>query len=178
MTAAPPPALRLAETRADYAAFGELCRQYVDWCRARYADIPWLVERIFGYQSLAAELEHLAEKYGPPAGFTLLAVRDDVVLAGGAVQRLDADNCEMKRVYVAGDAKGMGLGRMVTAGLIEEARRRGFKTMKLDTGDRLTEAQALYTSLGFQFVEPYHHYPDDLMPFLVFMEKQIADRDA
>jgi hypothetical protein len=50
------------------------------------------------------------------------------------------------------------------------ARRRGFSTMRLDTGDLQTEAQALYTSLGFVPIPPYYECPDRLRKHLVFME--------
>ena len=163
-----------AESDADYQAFGALCRNYVDWCRDRYSDIPWLVEEVFGYQALDAELDQLSKKYGAPQGLTLLAYDGAILLGGGAFQRFGDGVCELKRVFVTDEAKGRGVGRKLTVALIDEARAAGCHTMLLDTGDRLTEARALYESLGFAYVDPYRVYPERLLPFLVFMEKRIA----
>ena len=41
-----------AETLEDFEAFGSVCRAYVEWCRERYQDMPWLAEEVFGYQAL------------------------------------------------------------------------------------------------------------------------------
>lgn len=167
------PELRLAATAADYAAFGELCRAYVDWCRARYRDMPWFVEEVFGYQSLDSELQVLAEKYGPPAGRTILAVQGDRVVAGGAFRRLSNGVCELKRLYVSDAARGLGLGRRQSEALMASARADGFNIMRLDTADRLTEATAMYASMGFSRIAAYQDYPARLMPHLVFMERAL-----
>ena len=108
---------RLAESAADYEAFGEVCRAYFAWCRARYAEMPWFVDEVFGQQSFDEELKVLAAKYGPPAGRTMLAVRDGQVVAGGAYHRLADGVCELKRLYVTDEARGLVhlLGEQVSA---------------------------------------------------------------
>ncbi|MBX3478967.1 MAG: GNAT family N-acetyltransferase [Caulobacter sp.] len=165
--------IRPASSKADYDAFGQVCRQYVDWCRARYADMGWFVEEAFGHQSLDAELEVLAEKYGPPNGLTLIAVKDGQVVASGAWRRTSDTVCELKRLYVTDAARGLGLGRRLSQALIASARDAGFRTMQLDTARRLVEAIAMYRSMGFGDIPPYHAYPDHLMPELVFMEMSL-----
>ena len=42
--------------------------------------------------------------------------------------------------------------------------------MRLDTGDRMAEAIGMYASFGFVEAAPDHVYPDDLRPYMVFME--------
>lgn len=74
------PTLSSAETPEDFEAFGRVCRAYVEWCRERYRDMPWFVEKVFGYQALEDELNGLAQKYGPPAGRTILASSTDGVV--------------------------------------------------------------------------------------------------
>ncbi len=164
------PVLKWAETSADFDAFGRLCRAYLDWCRLRYQDMAWFVEEVFGHQSLDAELQALAAKYGPPVGRTLLALKDGGVVAGGAYRRLSDTTCELKRLYVSDQARGLGLGRRLSEGLIASARTDGYTLMQLDTADRLTEAVAMYQSMGFAHIPPYQTYPDRLMPHLIFME--------
>ncbi len=150
-----------------------MCVAYVDWCRNRYADMPWFVEEVFGHQSLDDELKILASKYGHPAGRTLLAIMGDRVVAGGAYRRLSDDICELKRLYVTDEARGHGLGRRLSQGLIAAARADGYARMQLDTADRLTEAIAMYASMGFARIPPYQAYPEHLMPYLIFMERAL-----
>ncbi|HXQ15622.1 MAG TPA: GNAT family N-acetyltransferase [Caulobacteraceae bacterium] len=167
------PSIRLAATAADYEAFGRLCRAYFDWGRARYRDVPWFVDEVFGHQSFADELDALSSKYGPPAGRTMIAETDEGAVAAGAWRRFADGVCELKRLYVSDSARGLGLGRQLTEALIASAKAAGFTQMRLDTGDRLTEAIALYESMGFERIAPYQTYPARLMPHLVFMQRPI-----
>lgn len=167
------PEIRLAATAADYDAFGEVCRAYFAWCRARYSDMPWFVDEVFGQQSFDAELKVLAAKYGPPAGRTMIAVRDGQVIAAGAYQKLADGVCELKRLYVTDAARGLGLGRKLTDALTASARADGFILMRLDTAHLLEEAIAMYDSMGFSRIAPYRDYPAHLMPYLVFMERSL-----
>lgn len=167
------PDIRLAESAADYAAFGELCRAYFVWCRARYRDMPWFVDEVFGQQSFDEELNVLAAKYGPPEGRTMIAVRDGKVVAGGAYHALADGVCELKRLFVDDQARGHGLGRRLTDALAASARADGYGLMRLDTAHLLTEAIGMYESMGFTRIAPYRAYPDRLMPYLVFMERPL-----
>ncbi len=165
--------IRRAESEADFAGFGGVCRLYVDWCRERYGDMPWFVEEVFGYQSLEAELEVLPVKYGPPNGRTMVVEVGGKIVAGGAYRHLSANVCELKRLYVTDDARGHGIGRKLSNALVDSAQQDGYGLMRLDTGNRLAEAISMYESMGFKHIEPYQEYPETLMPYLVFMEKPI-----
>ena len=167
------PTLALAETTDDFAAFGNICRAYVEWCRERYLDMPWFVEEVFGYQGLEEELEELAQKYGQPAGRTMLVRGEDGIVAGAAYRRLTDTVCELKRLYVTDGARESGLGRKLSDALMSAATADGYSTMQLDTGNRLTEAISMYESMGFKHIKPYQKYPARLMPYLVFMEKPL-----
>jgi GNAT superfamily N-acetyltransferase len=168
------PSLMFAETPADFKAFGSVCRAYVEWCRERYGDMPWFVEEVFGYQALERELKGLGVKYGQPAGRTILATSKDGVIAGGAYRRSSDTVCELKRLFVTDKARGLGLGRKLSDALIGAAISDGYITMQLDTGNRLTEAISMYESMGFNHIAPYQTYPQQLMPYLVFMEKPLT----
>lgn len=167
------PEISDAQSFEDYTAFGEVCRAYVAWCRERYRDIPWLVEEVFGYQALDAELTTLPAKYGPPNGRTLIARIDGRVVGGGAYRRLSGNICELKRLFVTNEARGLGLGRSLTEALFAAGRADGYTGMRLDTGRLMAEAIALYESLGFVRIAPYIAYPDRLMPHLIFMERPL-----
>lgn len=174
MQAPDEPTLVTAESPQDFEAFAGICRRYAAWCRERYRDMPWFVEEVFGHQALENELGQLAQKYGPPAGRTLLLKGPRGIVGGGAYRRLSGTECELKRLYVTEEARGSGLGRNLSSALIAAAIADGYTTMKLDTGNRLIEAIAMYESMGFEHIQPYHDYPDRLMPYLVFMSRSLG----
>lgn len=159
-----------ASTERDYAEFAVLVTEYVEWSRERYAADAWFVEQVFGHQSLDSELQTLATEYGPPHGKTLLASRDGVIVGAGAYRKLEDGSCEMKRLYVGEQFHGHGTGRKLCEALIATAREDGFQLMRLDTGNLLKEAIALYQSVGFRACAPHREYPAELMPYLAFME--------
>jgi len=162
-----------ARTPSDYEAFAVLVGEYVSWCRARYQHDAGFVEQVFGYQDLQQDLRNLATAYGPPNGKTLLVRSDDQISGGGAFRRLPDGTCEMKRLYVSERFKGRGIGRRLAEALIDAARADGFKLMRLDTGNLLTEAITLYRKLGFRDCAPHLPYPEKLLRYLVFMEKPL-----
>jgi len=135
-----------ARTPADLAAVAQLFRRYAE-------SLP--VD--LGYQDFEAELAALPGKYAPPAGEQLLA-RDgqDVPLGCVALRSLDEGACEMKRLYLAPEARGLGLGRALTLAAIEAARARGYRELRLDTLASMAAAQALYDGLGFRRIAPYY----------------------
>jgi GNAT superfamily N-acetyltransferase len=163
-----------AQSPQDFEAFAGVCRHYAVWCRGRYCDMPWFVEEVFGHQALEDELTQLAQKYGQPAGRTLLLQGPRGIVGGGAYRRLSDTDCELKRLYVTDEVRGSGLGRKLSDALIAAAIADGYTRMKLDTGNRLTEAIAMYKSMGFEHAEPYHDYPERLMPYLVFMSRSLG----
>lgn len=113
-----------------------------------------------GYQDFEAELAALPGKYAPPAGALLIA-RDGAGAPLGCVAlRPMADGCcEMKRLYVAPAGRGLGLGRALAEAICAEARRRGYREIRLDTLPTMTEAQGLYARLGFVPTAPYYDTP-------------------
>ncbi|HTV78092.1 MAG TPA: GNAT family N-acetyltransferase [Steroidobacteraceae bacterium] len=164
-----------ARTAGDYAAFSTLVGEYIGWCRTRYRHDSGFVEQVFGHQDLDRELRQLASAYGPPNGRTLLARSDDVVCGAGAFRKLPDATCEMKRLYVSERFKSRGIGRRLAQALIDAARADGFRLMRLDTANLLTEAIGLYRKLGFRDCAPYLEYPQNLLPYLVFMEMPLGD---
>lgn len=95
----------------------------------------------------------------PPAGLLLVAtLREDTVGCGALTFQGDG-LAEVKRVWVAPSARGLGLGRRIMADLEDRARAAGVRTLRLDTNDSLTEAIALYRKLGYAEVERYNDNP-------------------
>lgn len=102
------------------------------------------------YQGFEGEMAAMPGKYAPPAGKLLLA-RDVEGRAVGCVglRPLDASGCcEMKRLYVAPERRGGGVGKALVDAVVAVAERIGYREMKLDTLPAMIGAQALYRRLG------------------------------
>jgi len=117
------------------------------------------------FQNFDDELANLPGKYDQPGGVVLLAHVDHAAAAVGCYRPL-ASGCEMKRLYVRPEFRGLGLGRRLAAHLIENARDAGHAFMVLDSLASMVEAQALYRSIGFRTVPPYYDNP---LPDTVYM---------
>lgn len=111
------------------------------------------------FQGFTEELASLPGNYSRPKGILLLAVDDAKILGGVGLRPLRESDCEMKRLYVRPSGRGRGVGRMLAMALIGEARQAGYRRILLDTLTTMTEAQALYRSLGFGAIAPYYHNP-------------------
>jgi putative acetyltransferase len=81
---------------------------------------------------------------------------------------------ELKRMFVAPEARGRRVGARIIAALEDAARARALDLLRLETGARSIEALALYRAAGFADRGPFGDYPPD--PNSVFMEKRIAAR--
>lgn len=154
--------IRTARTAQDMARAGELFTEYV-------ASLPGVCGS-FMHQRVDEEIAGLPGKYAEPLGCILLA---EVVGANGgeavgcvalrpiAARAGDAAPvCEMKRMYTRPTARGLGIGRSLAERVMEEARARGYRMMKLDTEPQLEAAVRLYHSLGFVEVERFNEDPE------------------
>jgi ribosomal protein S18 acetylase RimI-like enzyme len=110
------------------------------------------------YQDFATELADLPGKYAAPAGALLLArAADGTALGCVGLRPMAADGCcEMKRLYVAPAARGLGLGRALMDAVMAEATRLGYRSLRLDTLRTMAEAIAMYRRAGFTPIAPYY----------------------
>jgi ribosomal protein S18 acetylase RimI-like enzyme len=66
---------------------------------------------------------------------------------------------EIKRMWVAPRARGLGIGRRLLEQVEELTERRGLPAIRLDTNKALAEAQALYRKHGYREIAPYSNEP-------------------
>ncbi len=138
------PRIAPAETPRDLADAGVLFREYAG-----------LVAEALCFQNFDRELASLPGDYAPPGGVLLIARDGDAAAGCVALRRLDAATGEMKRMYVRERCRGSGLGRKLAVAVIEEAKRRNYARIVLDTLPKLAPALALYRDLGFRECGPY-----------------------
>ena len=110
----------------------------------------------------------LESHYGPPDGTFLVLLDRERVAGTGAIRRLDAETCELKRMWFLRDYRGKGHGFRMAGLLLDFARRAGYKCVRLDTAPELEQANRLYRRLGFSVIERYN-----AGPATVFMEKRL-----
>ncbi len=112
------------------------------------------------FQNFAEELANLPGKYSPPSGRLLLAYSNNQLAGCIALRPLDSETCEMKRLFIRPNFRGVGLGKVLVNALINEARSIGYKRMRLDTmPGRMDTAIGLYQAIGFRDIEPYYDNP-------------------
>jgi GNAT superfamily N-acetyltransferase len=95
----------------------------------------------------------------PPEGRFVVAYVDGEPAGCGTVKRLDESTGEIKRIYVRPEARGHGVARRILDALEEAAAEIGYARVRLDTGERLPEAQALFRSSGYAEIPDYNGNP-------------------
>jgi DNA-binding MarR family transcriptional regulator/GNAT superfamily N-acetyltransferase len=95
----------------------------------------------------------------PPAGLFLLAYRHGEAIGCGGVKHRAGEPSEIKRLWVAEFARGLGIARRLLAELEEEARSSGAATVRLETNGTLVESIAMYRSSGYVEVPPFNDEP-------------------
>ncbi|WP_370962307.1 GNAT family N-acetyltransferase [Amycolatopsis sp. cg9] len=98
----------------------------------------------------------------PPAGVLLVATLHGEPVGCGALKFPGGAPAEVKRMWVAPSARGLGLGRRLLAELEAHAAGQGVRTLRLETNRALAEAIGLYRAAGYREVEPFNdeHYAD------------------
>ena len=141
-----------AKSEADVAAVKMLFRDYAAFLKVDLC-----------FQDFEKEMETFPNFYE----LLLLARVDGAAAAAVGLKDLGEGVCEMKRLYARPNFQGLGLGRRLCDALISEARRRGFRVMRLDTLKRLTKALSLYRNYGFVEIDKYYENPEE---DVVYME--------
>jgi ribosomal protein S18 acetylase RimI-like enzyme len=114
------------------------------------------------------------EEMRPPAGVFMLASLQGTPIGCGAIRVHRRGPADIKRMWVDGSARGLGIGRRLLRELEIYAAARGVATVRLETNETLTEAISLYRSAGYAEVapfndEPYAHH---------WFEKRLRSRDG
>jgi DNA-binding MarR family transcriptional regulator/GNAT superfamily N-acetyltransferase len=130
-------------------------------CMAAY--FAELGERFDGGFDPGASLPATDSDLVEPSGLLLLARLHGEPVGCGALKFHGTEPAELKRMWVANRARGLGLGRRLLAELEDQARRHGATAVRLETNQALTEAITLYRSAGYAEVsafsdEQYAHH--------------------
>jgi DNA-binding MarR family transcriptional regulator len=99
----------------------------------------------------------------PPKGEMVVAYLREEPVGCGALKHFGGGVTDIKRMWLAEAARGLGLGRRLLATLEQRAADAGARAVRLETSDLLVEAVALYRSAGYREVpafndEPFAHH--------------------
>jgi len=146
-------------------------------------------DNLTGPEIIALLQEHLRcmEEVSPPESrhalnldglrkpeITFWSLWEGAELAGcGAMKELDAGHGEVKSMRTAYAFQRRGVASRMLQHLIEEATRRGYRRLSLETGsmDYFEPARQLYASFGFVYCRPFGSYKED--PNSVFMTREL-----
>lgn len=129
--------------------------------------LQWLGQDL-SFQNVDEELRDPAKKYTSPEGELLVAVENGKVLGMVAYHRHTQSRCEMKRLYVCPEARGLHLGEQLVEKILLHAKAAGYKEIVLDTLVPLKAAVLLYKKCGFTPCEAYYANP---LPDVIYMKK-------
>jgi GNAT superfamily N-acetyltransferase len=115
-----------------------------------------------------------ADEFVAPDGTFLIARLAGAPVACGGFSRLDAETAELRRMYVAPEARGQGISRALLHRLLAIARDLGYSRARLETGNRQHEAIGLYESDGFTRIPCWGPFVDD--PKSVCFELELVSR--
>lgn len=110
-----------------------------------------------GFSVADPTLDTLYQVYDTDKSQYWVIERNGTIFGGAGIAPVEGEKsiCELQKMYFLPELRGKGLGRTLAVKCFKEARKLGFSQIYLETTDNLSEAIALYQSLGFeQVAEP------------------------
>jgi putative acetyltransferase len=95
------------------------------------------------------------------------------LLGCGALKELDSQHAEVKSMRTSSSHLRKGVAKKILGHILEEAERRFYRRLSLETGsgEAFEPARRLYAGFGFTYCEPFAGYLED--PYSVFMTREI-----
>jgi len=121
-----------------------------------YAELAQRFETGFD-PALSISAEH--DDFRPPAGAFLVATLRAEPVGCGALKLQPDGSAYLKRMWVAGPVRGLGIARRLLGELERHAAAHGARVATLETNRALTEAIGLYRSAGYREVDPFNDEP-------------------
>lgn len=146
----------LSRTTSDNSHFCILVNQLDAELRAMYADLMDTYDQ-----------HNVIEQIGT----VVIAYLDDAPVGCGCFKPFNGEAVELKRMFVAKDARGKGISKLILAELETWAYELGFNYTVLETGSKNIDAQHLYRKSGYMDIPKYGPYVD--LPDSICMRKRI-----
>lgn len=156
----------------DFQALRSLCRGYRTALTEATRDQPEIVEKYYKSSDYETLLNELSTLHAPPGGL-FLGLVDGAPLGCGMTHHIAPGIAEIKRVYTAPPARGLGLGREIVLAAMQHARDMGATRMVLDTMRPLNAARHLYETLGFEPIPPFYDPEPQWRDYILFFGRDL-----
>lgn len=154
--------IKFAETKKDFFNAKQLFKEYSD-----------SLNFSLSFQNIDNELDNIPGKYSKPNGCIILAWDNFTPIGCIGMRPLDELTCEIKRLYLKPNYRGLGLGRLLTKNIIAYSRKREYLKACLDTTSKMKKAISIYKSLGFVEISAYYNNP---LPDVIFFELNLQKK--
>ncbi|WP_375446608.1 GNAT family N-acetyltransferase [uncultured Fibrella sp.] len=116
------------------------------------------------------------DKFQPPYGQLILANYEGKICGLGSLKRISPEIGEIKRMFVHPASRRIGAGRAILESLLLEAKKVGYKKIRLDSPKFMEAAHSLYRSFGFRDIDAYPEMeiPAAFKDYLLFMELDLT----
>ena len=142
-------ALKEVQTDKDYQLAVDLFKEYASQLGVDLA-----------FQNFNKEIENITQEYARPDGTIVIAYQDEKTPLGCfGIRKLQDSTCELKRMYLRTEARGLGIGRQLLRKALEVGKELGYTHMRLDTLPTMLSAIRLYEKEGFYEIAPYRFNP-------------------
>ena len=98
---------------------------------------------------------HLSAVFTEPGSYYFVAEVNDKIVGGGGIFPTDGlpeDTCELVKMYLLPEARGIGLGRQLIEKCLEKAKELGYQHIYLETMPELRQALQMYAKFGFEYL--------------------------
>ena len=140
--------IRPATTTWEFEKAKELLTEYFDHLRIDHQ----FYERENG-------LDTMKQSYAAPEGILYLLYDKKEPIGCGALRKLDDEIAELRRMYIKFEYQGLGLSNELLESLIQLAKEKGYRKIRLDTLPAMASAIHLYEKYGFREIERYNDNP-------------------
>ena len=154
--------IKFAESKKDFFNAKQLFKEYSD-----------SLEFSLSFQNIDKELDNLPGKYSKPDGCIILAWDNFDSIGCIGMRPIDGLKCEIKRLYLKPNYRGLGLGMLLTKKIISYSKERKYVKAYLDTTSKMKKAISIYKSLGFVEISPYYNNP---LPDVIFFELNLENK--
>jgi ribosomal protein S18 acetylase RimI-like enzyme len=122
------------------------------------------------FQHYDDEINSLPGKYALPDGRIYVLYYRSQLAGCIALRRLSEDSCEIKRLFVRPEYRGLKLGKKLTLQIINDAKELKYKEIYLDTLYSLESALKMYKKLGFHEIPAYYNNP---LENVIYLKMQV-----
>lgn len=158
----------------DLKAVEKLWFDYLVWGNDR-------MEELYGVhphnpkEAVEQDIQQIS-KFQPPYGQLILAIYEGKVCGLGSLKSINPEIGEIKRMFVDPTFRRIGAGQEILEGLLSEAKKVGYKKIRLDSPKFMEAAHTLYRNFGFRDIEAYSEMeiPAEFKDYLLFMELDLS----